>query len=815
MTESIANTIIPRTIEDEMKTSYIDYAMSVIVSRALPDVRDGLKPVHRRILFGMQDLGMTHEKPHKKSARVVGEVLGKYHPHGDTSVYDAMVRMAQDFASRYPLVDGHGNFGSIDGDAPAAMRYTEVRMSALAALMLEDIRKETVDLTPNFDESLKEPVVLPARFPNLLANGSSGIAVGMATNIPPHNLGELIDAIVVILDKHDLTDDELFRHVKGPDFPTGGIIRGRDGIRQAYLTGRGSIRVRGRAEIELASNGKPQITITEIPYQLSKARLVEKIAELVRQKRLDGVTDLRDESDRRGLRVVVELRRDVNPQVVLNRLYKFTGLEQTFGINLLALVDGYPRTMSLREMVDHYIEHQRDVVTRRTRYDLARAEERAHILEGLRIALDHIDEVISLIRSSPTVDEARTRLMTRFALSERQAQAILEMRLQRLAALERQKIEDEYAEVSRAIEEYRRILASREALDGIIRTELLAVRDKYADPRRTQITSDTDDLDVEDLIADEDIIITLSVDGFIKRQSLTAFRRQLRGGRGVQAATLREGDEIRHLLTTTTHRQILLFTSTGRAYRTKAHLVPEQGRHARGVPLANVIALSLDERITGLLPVPPTATDNEDTQIIMATRCGVIKRVSYSSFRNVTKAGLKAINLDEGDEVAAAVLIAGEQDLMLATRLGRATRFSSTELRAMGRAARGVRGIRLAPNDEVIALVPVTPGEDLLVVTANGYGKRTRFGLFRPMRRGGQGVTALRADRRSGPVAVVASTRPKSDVILLSLSGVIIRIKASQAKMQGRQARGVTLMRLEPDDVIVAGLPVVPGDADT
>jgi len=791
--------ILSVKVEDEMKVSYIDYAMSVIVSRALPDVRDGLKPVHRRILWAMHELGMPPDRPHKKAARVVGEVLGKFHPHGDASVYDAMVRMAQDFSIRYPLVDGHGNFGSIDGDPPAAMRYTEVRLTALAMELLADIRKETVDVAPNFDETLDEPVVLPSRFPNLIVNGSSGIAVGMATNIPPHNLREVIDAILLLIDDPDAGDETLMSAIKGPDFPTAGFILGTHGIRQAYLTGRGLVRVRAAAEVDMSKAAKPRILVTEIPYQVSKSRLLAHIAELAQKKRIDGITDLRDESDRNGLRICIELRRDANPQVVLNRLYKFTALEVTFGIIMLALVDGQPKVLTLRELVVHYLNHQKDVIVRRSRYDLARAEDRAHILEGLRIALDNIDRVVAIIRGSRTVEAARDALQSEFGLSEKQAAAILDMRLQRLVGLEREKIDQEYDELLKTIEYLRAVLASERMVLEIIKHELLAIRDRFGDDRRTRITAEDGQLGAEDLIADEDVVITLTRNGYVKRLPLSTYRSQRRGGRGVTGLQTREEDYVSDLVVASNHSYLLMFTNRGRVFRLKAYEVPEQSRTGKGLAIVNVLPLAGDERVTAVIPVSDFAPGRF---LFMATRLGRVKKTDLSEFQTVRRSGLIALRLNEGDELIAVRPTDGARELLMVTRKGKALCFAESEVRVMGRTARGVRGMRLRPGDSVVVLEVVQPKSDVLVVTEHGLGKRTPVAEFTLHHRGTSGIKAARLGLRTGVIVGARMVSHDDEVVLISVSGVLIRLAVKEVSVQSREARGVSLMRLDAGDAV-------------
>ncbi|HHW54989.1 MAG: DNA gyrase subunit A [bacterium] len=801
MVEYTHGKIIPVNIEEEMKKSYLDYAMSVIVGRALPDVRDGLKPVHRRILYAMHELGISPDKPHKKSARVVGEVLGKYHPHGDAAVYDTIVRLAQDFAIRYPLIDGHGNFGSVDGDSAAAMRYTEVRLSKIATELLADIDKETIDFSPNFDESLEEPQVLPARFPNLLVNGSAGIAVGMATNIPPHNLGEVIDGLVLLIDNPEATIKELMMVIKGPDFPTGGLILGRDGIRSAYETGRGTLKIRAKTQIERLKNGKSQIIVTEIPYQVNKARMIERIANLVREKKLDGITDLRDESDRNGIRIVIEMRRDVDPKIILNRLYKHTQMQDSFGIIMLALVDGAPMVLNLKEMLTHYLEHQKEIVIRRTRYELKKAEARAHILEGLRIALDHLDAVISLIRGSRTVDEARSGLMEQFGLTREQAQAILDMRLQKLTGLEREKIEEEYRELIARIEYLRSILASEALVYQIVRKELLEIKEKYADPRRTKITSAQGEMEIEDLIPQEDVVITITHAGYIKRMPVSSYRSQNRGGRGIVGLNPREEDFVEHLFITTTHHHILFFTNRGRVYRLRVYEVPEGSRQARGLAVVNLIDLTPGEKITAVIPVQDF---DKDGYLIMATQQGIVKKTDLSEFENIRRNGLIAITLNEGDDLIDVRFTRGGQEVILGTRLGKAIRFSEDDVRSMGRTARGVKGIDLDKDDVVIGMERVQPDSDLLVVTNKGFGKRTSIDEYPVQRRAGKGVKNIHLTARTGEVVGIKIVKPGNELMLVSAQGVMIRLKVDDISQQSRYAQGVTLMRTDEGDDVVA-----------
>ena len=793
--------IVPVNLEHEMRNSYIDYAMSVIVSRALPDVRDGLKPVHRRILYAMQEAGMGSNKPYKKSARIVGEVLGKYHPHGDSSVYDAIVRMAQDFSMRYMLADGHGNFGSVDGDPAAAMRYTEVRMSKVAELMLQDIDKDTVEFLPNYDESLKEPSVLPAKFPQLLVNGTSGIAVGMATNIPPHNMGEVIDGTLMLIDNPEATVDELMTVIKGPDFPTAGLILGKEGIRQAYTTGRGVIKMRAHAHIETMSNGKPRIVVTELPYQVNKARLVEKIAQLVRDKQIEGITDLRDESDRNGMRVVVDLRRDSNPNVILNQLYKHTQLQDSFGVIMLALVDGKPKVLNLKEVLPYYIKHQEDVITRRTRYDLAKAEARAHILEGLTIALDNLDAVITTIRESRTADIAREALINSFKLTEKQAQAILDLRLQRLTGLEREKIEEEYQETLKAIEEYKAILADENRILGIIKDELTQVKNKYGDARRTKLTIDTSEINVEDLIAEEDVVITLTHNNYIKRMPLDTYRRQNRGGKGVKGMGTKETDFVENMLITTTHHTILFFTTRGRVYNLKAYEIAEASRQAKGTAIINLLQLDKGEKITAVIQVKGF---DPDRYLFMATRKGIVKKTSLSEFSNLRKAGLYAINLDDDDDLIGVRFTDGESYLMLGTKGGKAIAFSEDDVRAMGRVARGVRGIKLGPDDEVVGMDVLTHNAEVLTVTEGGYGKRTPTEEYRPQTRGGKGLINMKVTDKTGYVVGIKVVRPEQELMLITTDGIVIRTNVHEISVISRNTQGVKLMTTAENDRVAS-----------
>ena len=793
--------LTPLNIEDELKKSFISYAMAVIVTRALPDVRDGLKPVHRRILYSMNEMGITPDKPYRKSARIVGDVLGKYHPHGDSSVYDAMVRLAQDFSIRYTLVEGQGNFGSVDGDSAAAMRYTEARLSKLSMEMVRDIEKETVDFYPNFDETLMQPAVMPSRFPNLLVNGSSGIAVGMATNIPPHNLGEVIDACVHYIDHPDCTVDDLMQFVKGPDFPTGGVILGKRGIYDAYHEGRGRIVVRAKSEIEEMSQGRQRIVVTEIPYMVNKAKLIEKIAEMVHEKAVEGISDIRDESDRQGMRIVIELKRDVNANVVLNTLYKHTQLQDTFGAIMLALVDGTPRILSLRQMIHHYLEHQEDVIRRRTQYDLNKAEARSHILEGLIIALDNIDEVIALIRGSRTAQEAKEGLMSRFGLTERQAQAILDMRLQRLTGLERDKIEAEYAELQKLIAYYRAVLADESMVLGIIKDEILEIKRKYADERRTEISALDGEIDMLDLIQEEDMVVTLTHYGYVKRLPKATYRAQRRGGKGVVGATTREEDFVEQMYVVNTHDTLMFFTNRGRVYQLNCYQIPEAGRTARGTAIVNLLQLDAGEKVTALLPVPAEKVAGHF--LIMATRNGVIKRTALSEFTNLRKSGLIALVLREDDELIGVALTDGSYELLLGTRDGMAIRFPETDMRPIGRAAMGVKSIELNRGDEVVDMCPVFPDMKVLSITENGYGKLTEIDEYRVQSRGGKGIKAMNLTPKTGRLTCQLLADEAEDILLITDDGTIIRTPVSSISTLGRNTQGVRLMRVAEESKVV------------
>ncbi len=793
--------VLPIKIEEEMKNSYINYAMSVIVMRALPDVRDGLKPVHRRILYAMHEAGMAPNKPHKKSARIVGEVLGKYHPHGDSSVYDAIVRMAQNFSTRYMLADGHGNFGSVDGDSAAAMRYTEVRMSRIAEEMLADIDKDTVDFVPNYDESLKEPSVLPSKVPNLLINGSAGIAVGMATNIPPHNLGEVVDGVIMMIDNSEVTIKELMTVIKGPDFPTAGLILGHAGIRDAYTTGRGSIKMRAQARIEKMTNGKHRILVTEIPYQVNKARLIENIAALVRDKVIDGITDLRDESDRTGMRIVIELRRDANADIILNQLYKHTQMQETFGVNMLALVDGQPRILNLAEVIRYYIDHQKDVIVRRTKFELAKAKDRAHILEGLKIALDNLDAVITTIRQSRTVDIARDALQANFGLSEKQAQAILEMRLQRLTGLEREKIEQEYKDILETIEYLEGILADERKVLEVIKEELLDVKKRFADARRTVITGDISKFDVEDLIAEEDVVITLTHGGYIKRLPVDTYRSQRRGGRGVTGMGTKEEDFVEHLFVATTHHNILFFTNRGRVYRLKAYEIPEASRTAKGTAIVNLLTLENREKVTAVVSVKEF---DARRYLFMATKKGVVKKTELMEYDTARRGGLIAIVLDEDDDLIDVKLTNGEMHVLLGTEKGMAINFAESDVRPMGRATRGMRGIALRKGDYVVGMETVKQDSELLTVTEAGYGKRTALDEYRSQTRGGVGIINNKVTDKTGKVVGIKVVRPGQEIMLITGDGIVIRIDIEEISVISRNTQGVRLMRIDENDKLVA-----------
>ncbi len=791
---------VPIYIEDEMRNSYIDYSMSVIVSRALPDVRDGLKPVHRRVLVAMRELNLLHDRPFRKSAKITGDVTGNYHPHGTAAVYETMVRMAQTFSMRYPLVDGQGNFGSVDGDAPAAERYTEARLTEFAEEMLRDIERDTVDVRPNYDESREEPVVLPSAVPNLLVNGSAGIAVGMATNVPPHNLREIVDAIHHVIDHPECDVDELLEIVSGPDFPTGGIIYGLQGIKDCYRTGRGHITVRSRTDVETIRKDREAIVVTEIPYMVSKAALLEKIADLVKDGPLDGISDLRDESDRDGMRIVIELKRDAQPKVVLNQLFKHTQMQTTFGANMLALVGNRPLTLTLKEMIEHYIAHRRDVVVRRTRFDLAEAEKRAHILEGLKIALDHIDEIVALIRAATDTEAARAGLMARFGLSEIQANAILEMRLSRLTGLERKKVEDEYLEVIQLIERLKAILESPAKVLQIIKDEMAEVKERFGDDRRTEIVAGSGEFEAEDLIAEEDMVITISHAGYIKRLPVTTYRSQRRGGRGVTGAGTREEDFIEHLFIASTHSYILVFTDRGRVYWLKVHEVPQGGRTAKGKAIVNMVEMSQQERVAAVLPVK----EFDDTHfIMMVTRNGTAKKTPLSAYSNPRRGGIVAIGVDAEDSLIDAVLTDGTQDIILQKRNGKAIRFNEGDVRPMGRTAYGVRGVTLEEDDAVVGMIAVKREASLLVATENGYGKRSPISEYRITGRGGKGIISIQATERNGRVVAALEVIPSDQVMLITRGGIVIRTKVSEISEIGRNTQGVRLINLEAGDQLI------------
>ncbi|ANK60601.1 DNA gyrase subunit A [Loigolactobacillus backii] len=796
-----------------MRTSFLDYAMSVIVARALPDVRDGLKPVQRRILYGMSELGVTPDKPYKKSARIVGDVMGKFHPHGDSSIYEGMVRMAQDFSYRYMLVDGHGNFGSVDGDGAAAMRYTEAKMSKIATEMLRDINKDTIDYQDNYDGTEKEPTVLPARFPNLLVNGSTGIAVGMATNIPPHNLSEVISALHILMDNPEATTADLMEAVPGPDFPTGGLVMGKSGIRRAYETGKGTIMLRARTEIQEQKNGKERIIVTELPYMVNKARLVEKIAELARDKRIDGITDLNDESDREGMRVVIDIRRDVSASVVLNNLYKLTMMQTSFGFNMLAIVNGTPRTLSLKEILQYYLKHQEEVIQRRTAFDLRKAEARAHILAGLRIALDHIDEIIRIIRSSKTGEVAKNILMERYELDDKQTQAILDMRLVRLTGLERDKVESEYADLMVKIADYKDILAKPERINQIIYQELLEIQTKFGDKRRTELlVGEVLSLEDEDLIEEEDVVITLTHNGYIKRLPASEFKIQNRGGRGIQGMGIHDDDFIEHLVFTSTHDMLLFFTNTGKVYQAKGYEIPEYGRTAKGIPVINLLGIDSGESIQTVVNV---ASDAEDNYLMFTTLKGVAKRTPVAEFQNIRSNGLKAITLKENDELINVSLTDGKQNIIIGTHLGYAVSFAETAVRSMGRSATGVRGIRLREGDYVVGSDLLTADSEVLVISENGYGKRTSAKQYPIKGRGGKGIKTVNVTDKNGPLAGLTTVNGNEDVMLITNTGVVIRFHVSDVSQTGRATLGVRLIRVDDKAKVATMAKVEPEVADT
>lgn len=806
--------IIEINISEEMKTSYLDYAMTVIVSRALPDVRDGLKPVHRRILYSANDLGLTPDKPHKKSARIVGDVLGKYHPHGDSAVYDAMVRMAQSFSMRYPLIDGHGNFGSIDGDQAAAMRYTEARMSKMAMELLRDFNKDTVDFRPNFDETLKEPVVLPSRFPNLLVNGSSGIAVGMASSIPPHNIGEVINGITAYIDNPEIDILGLMKYIKGPDFPTGAIIEGRENIKNAYLTGRGFVKVKSRVEIEELKNNKSRIIVSELPYQVNKARLIEKIADLVKDKRIEGISDLRDESDRTGMRIVIEIKRDYNPNIVLNNLYKHTQLQDNFSIIMIALVNNEPRVLNIKEMIHYYVEHQREIIVRRTQYDLNKAEARAHIVEGLRIAIDNIDEVIKIIRAS--YDDAEARLMERFNLSEIQARAIVDMRLRRLQGLEREKLDAEYAELIQMINKYREILANKYLVDQIIKDELKQIKNNFYDERRTEIVHDEGEINVEDLIEEENVAITLTNFGYIKRLPEDTYKAQNRGGKGITALTTREEDFVKDLFITSTHDYLLFLTNKGKMYRIKAYEVPEARRQAKGTAAINLIHIDTDEQIKAIIPIREFT--NEEEYLILATKKGIIKKTKLSEFDTNRKTGLVAIKIADDDELISVNKTDGTKDIFIVTKNGKAIRFNESDVRETGRNTMGVKAITTDDDDELVSMNILSKGDDtklILTITENGFAKMTLSGEYRSQNRGGKGMKAHSINEKTGKIVGSLIVNMEDDLMILSINGSIIRVHTDSISIMGRDTQGVIAMRLNDGDKVASIAKIISEEDET
>ena len=816
MEDNIFDKVQEVDLKERMEKFYIDYAMSVIASRALPDVRDGLKPVQRRILYSMIELNNGPDKPHRKCARIVGDTMGKYHPHGDSSIYGALVNMAQDWSTRYPLVDGHGNFGSVDGDGAAAMRYTEARLSRISMELTADINKDTVDFTPNFDETEKEPTVLPSRFPNLLVNGTSGIAVGMATNIPPHNLREVIDAVVKIIDdqigdKETTTMEEILQIIKGPDFPTGATILGTRGIEEAYRTGRGKIRVRAVTDIETMPNGKSRIIVTELPYMVNKARLIEKIAELVRDKKIDGITELSDQSSREGMRVCIELRRDANANVILNQLYKHTQLQDTFGVIMLALVNNEPKVMNLLDMLNCYLQHQEEVVTRRTRYELNRAEERAHILQGLLIALDHIDEVIQIIRSSANVQEAKAELMKRFDLSDTQSQAIVDMRLRALTGLEREKLENEYNELMKRIGELKAILADRKVLLGVIKEEILVIKDKYGDDRRTKIGYDEFDISMEDLIPKENVVITMTKLGYIKRMSEDTFKSQHRGGKGIKGMQTIDSDYVEELFMTHTHDYIMFFTNTGRVYRMKGYEIPEAGRTARGTAIINLLQLQPEEKITAVIPIDEY---RDGEYLFMATRRGLVKKTPIKEYANVRKTGLAAITLRDDDELIEVKYTDDQKDIILATKYGQCIRFHETDVRPTGRTSMGVRGMNLTDHDEVIGMQLDSQGSHLLIVSEKGMGKRTAMEEFSPQNRGGKGVKCYKITEKTGNVVGIKAVDEEDEIMVINTEGIVIRMRCSSISILGRITSGVKLINLQENDKVASIAKVRQGDEE-
>ena len=803
--------VVPVYIEDEMKDSYISYAMSVIVGRALPDVRDGLKPVHRRILYGMKELNLEHTKSYKKSARIVGEVLGKYHPHGDVAVYDSLVRMVQDFSLRYPLAEGQGNFGSVDGDAPAAMRYTEARMAAITEEMLADLEKDTVDFMPNFDASLKEPVVLPATLPNLLINGSSGIAVGMATNIPPHNLSEVSQGVAAVIDDPDISIKDLTKIIKAPDFPTGGIICGREGIKQAYATGRGLIKIRARAGVEAQKSGKESIVITEIPYQVNKANLIEAIAQLVTDKKVEGISDIRDESDKDGLRVVVELKRDANAQVILNQLFKHTQLEVSFGIIMLALTDSRPKVLNLKQILECYIAHRKEIVVRRTKFDLTRAKERAHILEGLKKALANLDKIIDLIKKSKSEAEAKEALIKKFDFSDVQAQAILEMQLRRLTALEREKLEAEYLELIKKIELYESILKSEKKVYQIVKDEVLAIKEKYGDERLTDIVGEVEDLEVEDLIAEEDVVITISNTGYIKRLPVSAYRKQRRGGKGVTGADVKEEDFVEHLFIATTHEHILFFTNQGRVLWLKVYDIPQAGRQARGKAIINLLELQQAEKISAFIPVKEF---KEGDFLVMATKRGVVKKTALEAYGHPRKGGIIGMTLEKDDELIGVEMTDGKREILLATKEGKAIRFPEAQVRDMGRSAKGVKGMTLGKKDEVIAMSVAEENATILTITSLGFGKRTQIKEYRTQSRGGKGIINIKVTAKNGETVAAKTVSDKDEIMIITGKGAIVRCPVKDIRSTGRAAQGVRIIKLGAKDKVSSVTSVIEEEGD-
>lgn len=810
---------LPNRIKDVdlskvMRTSFLDYAMSVIVARALPDVRDGLKPVHRRILYGMNELGVTPDKPYKKSARIVGDVMGKFHPHGDFAIYESMVRMAQDFSYRYMLVDGHGNFGSVDGDGAAAMRYTEARMSKITLEMLRDINKDTIDFQPNYDGTEREPVVLPARFPNLLVNGATGIAVGMTTNIPPHNLGEVISGIHMLMKNPDVTTADLMEAIPGPDFPTGAIVMGKSGIRKAYETGKGTVTLRAKVEIDEQANGKQQIVVHELPYMVNKARLIERIAELAREKKIEGITDVKDESDREGMRVTIDVRRDVSASVVLNNLYKLTLMQTTFGFNMLAIVNGTPKILSLKQILQYYLKHQEEVIRRRTEFELKKAKARAHILEGLRIALDHIDAIINIIRGSQSPDVAKDKLMNEYQLSDKQAQAILDMRLVRLTGLERDKVENEYSKTMAAIADYEDILAKPERIDKIIYEELLEIQEKFGDERRTELmVGEVLSIEDEDLIEEENVVVTLTHNGYIKRLPTSDFKAQNRGGRGVQGMGVHDDDFIEHLLTTSTHDELLFFTNVGKVYRMKAYEIPEYGRTAKGIPVINLLDISADEKIQTVINIPADKVQTDKAMyLFFITRQGTVKRTSVSEFENIRKNGLKAITLRDGDELINVLATDDSKNIIIGTHQGYAVSFDEKDIRSMGRSAAGVRGIRLRDNDYVIGSAILEPESKVFVISENGYGKQTAASEYPIKGRGGKGIKTTNITEKNGPLAGLTTVNGDEDIMVITDKGVMIRFKISDVSETGRATLGVRLINLGADSIVSTMTKVEPED---